>query len=104
MSYDIYVDDYQKPHKVNGFLMGCWSHLFCHPQSTERLIAFANTMGLKPEWIQHTGTYKEHFDVTETMRQKAISMGAIPVDVKTGAKLRRPNKRRKTLDRTGADS
>jgi len=37
-------------------------------------------LGLDPEWIQHEGTHREHFDVTETVRQGAIAAGiAVPI-------------------------
>lgn len=30
---------------------------------TDELLVFARRIGLKPQWIQSPGTYKEHFDV-----------------------------------------
>jgi hypothetical protein len=32
---------------------------------TQELLAFAQAYGLRPEWLQYAGTYREHFDVRE---------------------------------------
>ncbi|KIA72727.1 hypothetical protein ANMWB30_24950 [Arthrobacter sp. MWB30] len=47
--------------------------------STEELIAFAVGLGLRADYIQHPGTWKEHFDVTETKRRLAVRKGAVEV-------------------------
>ena len=33
----------------------------------------------QPEWIQHEGTHREHFDVTDAKRQQAIGFGAVAI-------------------------
>lgn len=47
--------------------------------STEELVAFALRLGLQEKYIQFPGTWKEHFDVTEPKRKKAVSLGAVEV-------------------------
>lgn len=34
-------------------------------EGTHELVAFAARYGLRPEWIQYAGTYREHFDARE---------------------------------------
>lgn len=74
----VYVDNMLLRAHV-GRLNARWSHLMA--DSDEELMAFAIELGLKPEWIQHPEKpYGAHFDVTERMREKAISLGAQAVD------------------------
>lgn len=47
--------------------------------NTEELIAFAVKLGLQAKYIQFPGTWKEHFDVTEPKRKKAVLLGAVEV-------------------------
>lgn len=47
--------------------------------STEELIEFALKLGLQAKYLQFPGTWKEHFDVTEPKRKKAVLLGAIEV-------------------------
>ena len=66
----VYVDDFFTPWR--GMIM-------CHmvADSHEELVEFATQkLGLKAEWIQAEGTYREHFDVSKTVRQRAIRLGA----------------------------
>lgn len=55
-------------------------HLFSDrtgAEGTAELVAFAERLGLKRRWIQHEGTYKEHFDVMGRARiDAAIALGA----------------------------
>ena len=69
----IYVDDYRM--KWKGMVM---SHMVSDT-STEELIEFAKKLRLKPQWIQKQGTWREHFDVSESKRQLAIKLGAVPL-------------------------
>jgi hypothetical protein len=71
-----YVDDMRQPATV-GRIHDRWSHLFA--DTTEELVEFAAGLGLKPEWIQHAGTIREHFDVTSRKREAAIAAGAQPI-------------------------
>jgi hypothetical protein len=72
----VYVDDMQLSAKI-GRINARWSHLLA--DTSEELIEFAKKLGLKEEWIQYPGTWKEHFDVTEPKRQKAIRLGATQI-------------------------
>ena len=51
----------------------------CHllADTTEELIEFAKSIGLKERWIQHPGTPKEHFDIMSQRKvNQAIRLGA----------------------------
>lgn len=76
----IYVDDMALPADVpNGrkVVRGKWSHLYA--DTHEELMTMAQLIGLNPKWIQHPGTYKEHFDVVQSKRAAAVKAGAQPV-------------------------
>lgn len=62
-----------------------WSHL--QADSLDELHAFAEKLGLKRSWFQHHEGRPEldHYDVTESMRKKAIDLGAIPETWREGA-------------------
>ena len=73
----VYVDDMNLRADVpNGdrVVRGKWSHLTA--DSEAELRAFAETIGLRQEWIQHPGEPGVHFDVTVSKRQMAIANGA----------------------------
>lgn len=63
-----------------------WCHLMTDGPSSE-LRAFAEQLGLRPEWIQRAGTPREHFDLPPEGRQRAIELGAIPVTAKEMIRL-----------------
>jgi hypothetical protein len=46
------------------------------PEGARELIAFVRQFGLRPEWIQYAGTYREHFDVREDEGLRMIALGA----------------------------
>lgn len=48
----------------------------------------ADRIGIARKWIQHPGTYREHFDVCQNKRKQAVSFGAEEV---TGRELVRRN-------------
>jgi hypothetical protein len=76
----VYVDDTGLRADVpNGstVVRGRWSHLFADTEAELR--AFAATIGLKQDWIQHPGQPHVHFNVTARMRQQAIAAGAAPL-------------------------
>ena len=76
----VYVDDTGLRADVpNGstVVRGRWSHLFADTE--DELRAFAATIGLKQDWIQHPGQPHVHFDVTARMRRRALAAGATPV-------------------------
>lgn len=85
----VYVDNFQVSARV-GSVRGCWSHLIA--DSREELHAFAARLGLRRSWFQDpivTGkplakpgtraAERWHYDVTDSKRQQAIRLGAVPV-------------------------
>ncbi|MBU2693915.1 DUF4031 domain-containing protein [Pimelobacter sp. 30-1] len=77
----VYVDDMQLE-AVVGPVDGVWSHLLSDlPGEAGRreLLAFAERLGIEARWIQKPGTAREHFDVTEPTRQRALALGARPI-------------------------
>lgn len=72
----VYVDDMLRPARV-GRTRSRWSHMLA--DTHEELLDMAAEMGLRPEWIQHPGTHREHFDLTEPKRLQALGFGAVPI-------------------------
>lgn len=72
----VYVDDMRRPARV-GRVTARWSHLFA--DTSEELEAFARRLGLRPEWVQHQRTHREHYDLTESKRALALRLGAQPI-------------------------
>lgn len=97
----VYVDDYLFPATVpNGArsVSGKWSHLTA--DTTEELHAFAAKLGLRRSWFQPAKLIadneytrkvmpdrigkpcrgsRDHYDVTECVRAKALQLGAVAV-------------------------
>ena len=70
----IYVDNAK-----NSFNRMVMSHLSA--DTTEELLNFAiRDLGLKGEWIQNRGTWKEHFDVSKSKRDVAVKKGAVSMN------------------------
>lgn len=65
----VYVDNYNA--KLGRMKM-------CHmiADSTEELLAMADKIGVNRKWIQHPGTFKEHFDICLSKKKIAIGFGA----------------------------
>lgn len=81
----VYVDNARIPAKV-GPVNARWSHLFADTQ--DELHSFAQGIGLRRSWFQ-PGTSLGgkpsrhwHYDVTDSMRARAIRAGARPVDIR----------------------
>lgn len=76
----VYVDDAYIPARVRS---GGLTHdsRWCHmtADTTDELVAFAVSLGLKARYIQYPGTWKEHFDVTAPKRALAVQKGAVEV-------------------------
>jgi hypothetical protein len=68
----VYVDDMRTPYR--GMKM---SHMLA--DTHDELLAMADKIGMQRRWIQHEGTYKEHFDISLTKRALAISHGAVAI-------------------------
>lgn len=47
--------------------------------TTDELLAMADTIGVARKWIQHPGTPKEHFDITLGKRALAVKAGAAEI-------------------------
>lgn len=77
----VYVDDMLRPARV-GRIQSRWSHLMADTHN--ELMDMASELGLRPRWIQHAGTHREHFDLTEPKRQQAIGLGAVPINYPRG--------------------
>ena len=50
----------------------------CHmlADSTDELLEMADRIGVARRWIQHAGTYREHFDICMSKRSLAVRAGA----------------------------
>jgi hypothetical protein len=85
----VYVDDFRAEARVGG-LHSRWSHMIA--DTPEELHEFARRIGLKPEWFQdpcvngkpraEPGTRLAenwHYDVTDSKRRQALSIGAKPI-------------------------
>lgn len=71
----VYVDDMRRPANLTG-RPARWSHLMADGSyAHDQLMQAAADLGLRSEWLQHEGTHREHFDVTETTRRRAIAHG-----------------------------
>lgn len=53
------------------------SHMIA--DTRKELLAMAYKLGLQKKWIQSYNTTREHFDVSISVRQKAIELGAIEI-------------------------
>jgi hypothetical protein len=71
----VYVDDMRAP--LGQMLM-------CHmiADSHQELMAMAHRVGLKEKYLQLPNTYKEHFDLCQSKRAKAVLYGARQVTQK----------------------
>lgn len=72
----VYVDDMARPANIT-FRPAKWSHLFA--DTSAELDEFRQRLGLREEWLQHRGTHREHYDVTATVRERALRLGAQPI-------------------------
>ncbi len=72
----VYVDDMRMKARV-GNIEARWSHLMA--DTDEELHAFAARIGLQRRWAQYPGTWKSHYDVTDSKRRQAIAHGAVPI-------------------------
>ena|ERR1043166_1460019 len=75
-----YVDDMAA--RYRGMIM---YHLLA--DSTDELLAMAARLGLQPRWLQHAGTPREHFDVSQSKRALAVRYGAQEITWKDAGRL-----------------
>lgn len=75
----VYVDDmYTIP--LGQFGRMKMSHMAADTHA--ELIETVEKLGLNKKWIQHEGEPGEHFDISISMRKKAIELGVIPVSMR----------------------
>jgi len=84
----VYVDDWRQLATV-GDITSRWSHMTA--DSTEELHAFAERLGLPRRAFQQkrSNPVYDHYDLTEELREKAISIGVVAVSWREAARLRR---------------
>jgi hypothetical protein len=87
----VYVDNMRRQARV-GRIDARWSHLFA--DSPEELQEIAAVLGLLPSWLQHGGTYREHYDITDTKRATALAAGVVAVEYPRGTAALLDTKRR----------
>jgi hypothetical protein len=78
----VYVDDLRVPARV-GRISARWSHLTA--DTREELHQFAARLGMRREWFQgncklcRAECVHWHYDVTDTVRNRAIGLGATTI-------------------------
>lgn len=77
----VYVDDVRA--KYGRMIM-------CHmtADSTDELLAMADRIRVARRWLQHPGTWKEHFDICLAKRALAVKAGAIETTARAEARKR----------------
>jgi hypothetical protein len=75
----VYVDDMYK-YPMGEFRRMKMSHMIADTE--EELLAFADCLGLKRQWYQG-----DHFDVSMSVRAKAIELGAKAITLKELARM-----------------
>ena len=83
----VFVDDMKLRAKV-GNLDTVWSHLGA--DSLEEMHEFAQRLGLKRSWFQISSSGIPHYDITQSMRAKAVKMGAEEVTTTEGFRRLKP--------------
>lgn len=78
----VYVDDMRA--KFGRMVM-------CHmlADSTEELLAMADKIGVARKWIQHPGTFREHFDIALSKRALAVQHGAVEITWRRAGEIQR---------------
>lgn len=82
----VYVDNARVPKRYDRYGFP-WrlSHMIADTRAELDDMVFA--LGLDQRWKQKVGTRKEHFDVTENYRRRAIKAGAKEVSVRELVRL-----------------
>lgn len=91
----VYVDDMYK-YPIGQFGRMKMSHMVA--DTTEELLAMADTIGVRRKWLQHPGTDGEHFDIAMSKRELAIANGAVPITYRECALFCRDRRRQEELD------
>ena len=86
----VYVDDmWRLP--LGRFRRMKMSHMIA--DSTDELLGMADRIGLSRRWLQKPGTHFEHFDVSMSLRARAVAEGAVEITMRELAlrcRARRP--------------
>lgn len=69
----VYVDDMYK-YSLGKFGRMKMSHMMT--DTTEELLGMVDKIGLNKKWIQYPNTPNEHFDISISMRNKVVELGA----------------------------
>jgi len=92
----VYVDQVRIPASVGRYQNRVWCHLLTDDPTMAELHAFAARIGLRRSWFQETKTlgphgqtawWRNHYDVTEAIRERALAAGAIEIDFEEWAVL-----------------
>lgn len=70
----VYVDDFRAIKKFGRGNTWRMSHMIA--DTRDELDEIAERLDLHSRWKQNVGERKEHYDVTESMAQKAVRLGA----------------------------
>lgn len=80
----VYVDDmYLVPMGQFGRMK--MSHMIA--DSRIELLRMADRIGLSRRWLQHPNSHNEHFDVSISLRQRAVAAGAVEITMRELALL-----------------
>jgi hypothetical protein len=73
----IFIDDMRRPARVNS-IRANWSHMLTDSTDQTALHEFAQAIGMKRRWFQESprAPWRNHYDLTDAMRRKAIEAGA----------------------------
>lgn len=74
----------------------------CHllADSRSELLAMVDKIGVDRKWIQHKGTYREHFDIAASKRKLAVEAGAIVVSRKELGELLKRRREARDVEET----
>jgi hypothetical protein len=69
---------------VDNMRAGYGRMVMCHmaADTTEELLAMVDAIQVDRKWIQHAGTHREHFDICQSKRKKAVELGAAEVTMR----------------------
>lgn len=89
----VFVDDMKAP---LGRMKMC--HMIA--DSREELLHMAQCIGMDARWLQFPGSHKEHFDINQTMKQRAIRHGAVAISRKQLAAMIYARRKARRSDNT----
>lgn len=81
----VYVDDMYR-HPIGRLGRMRMSHLVA--DTREELFACVDAIGVRRRWIQHAGSWREHFDIAMVKRLAAIEWGAVAVSYRVSTIMR----------------